>query len=152
MRALKRVLIGVAALAVVADGSTPAYAHSDSSKYYYPGGDYVQANVWIQSFSWSGCGDWQTSAYLHGYNPPTASWIKNIASFHADGVGASVHGVGLTGGGTSASQSSTNYNNWEADLAGNVCGNWLTWYIEASSTAITYVPQYGSPRSAVASV
>lgn len=144
--------VALFSVALVLGLASPASAHSGSSRYYYPGGDYVQANVWIQTFSWTGCGNWQTSAYLYGYNPPNASWIRNVAAFHADGWGASVSGVGLTGGGNSASESWTNYNNWQSDLAGNVCGNWLTWYIDASSTAITYVPKYGSPRSASVSV
>jgi hypothetical protein len=56
--------------------------------------------------------------------------------------------VSAGGGSSSESASWTNYNNWISDLAGNVCGNWLTWYIEAGSRAVSYVPQYGSPRSA----
>lgn len=144
--------VTAAAAAALALTAGPASAHSATSNYYYPGGDRLEASVWIASFSWSGCGNWQTKAYLYGSNPSRASWIKNTAKFHANGVGASVSGGSLSGSGNDASASWTNYNAWSSDLAGNVCGNWLTWYISAASTATSYVPQYGSPRSATAQV
>jgi hypothetical protein len=157
LRTKKRVLATLAICAVtaatVAVGAQPASAHSASSSYYYPGGDRLEANVWIDNWADSnGCGNWATSAKLWGYNPPNAQWIKNVASFHANGIGASVSAFSAGGTGTDVSASWTNYNNWISDLAGNICVNWLTWYLSAGSTAISYVPQYGSPRSASASV
>jgi hypothetical protein len=146
-RTIARIMGVLATVVCVAAFAQPAQANSKSASWYYPGGDRLEANVWIQTFSdWSGCGNWQTSAKLWGNNPPNARWIKNTASFHANGWGASLHGVGVSGSGADASASWTNYNNWIADLAGNICGNWLTWYITAASTATSYVPQYGSPR------
>lgn len=150
--AIKAGLLGLVVIAGSQLAAQPASANSASSSYPYPGGDVLQANAWIQSFSWTGCGNWSTSARLLGFNPPLASWIKNIASFHADGWGASLSGISASGGGSSQSLSWTNYNNWESDLAGRVCGNWLTWYIEESSTAISYVPRYGSPRTTIAAL
>jgi hypothetical protein len=127
--------------------------HSASSNYYYPGGNRLEANVWIETFAdWNGCGDWLTSAKLWGNNPSLAAWIKNTASFRANGVGASIWGASLSGNGTDMSASWTNTNAWISDLAGNVCANWLTWYVSAASTATSYVPQYGSPRITTASV
>ncbi len=155
MRTISRILAtSVAAVVGAVVLAAPASAHSASSSYYYPGGNRLEANVWITTFAdfWSGCGDWQTSAKLHGYNPPNAQWIKNTASFTANGVGASVSSFSAGGTGTNVSASWTNYNNWISDLAGNICVNWLTWYLSAGSTATSYVPQYGSPRSASASV
>lgn len=153
----RRLILAAAAVVTAMVGAlaavTPASANSGSSNYYYPGGNRLEANVWIQTFSdWSGCGDWATSAKLWGYNPPFAEWIKNVASFHANGIGASISAFSAGGTGTDVSASWTNYNDWIADLAGNICGNWLTWYISAGSTAISYVPQYGSPRSASVTV
>jgi hypothetical protein len=150
----KPILALAAALLAVVVLSIPAGAHSGQAKYYYRGGDVLVANVWIQSFSdWSGCGSWQTSAQLWGWWPPYAVWINNQASFYAYGIGASLSagagGVSGSSGGNSASFSWTNDNNWISDLAGTVCGNIFTWYISAGSTAVSYVPQYGSPRSAV---
>jgi hypothetical protein len=150
----QRIAAAVATLTVgVITLASPAHANSKSASYYYPGGDVLQANVWIATFSdWSGCGNWATSAKLLGYNPANAAWIKNTASFHANGWGASLSGVGVSGSGADASASWTNYNNWISDLSGTICGNWLTWYISAASTATSYVPQYGSPRIVVAQV
>jgi hypothetical protein len=152
-RAIKRTGAVLAALGCIVFTIQPAEAHSASASYYYPGGDRLEANVWIQTFSdWSGCGSWSTSAKLWGMNPALASWIKNTASFHANGWGASLSGVGVSGSGADASASWTNYNAWISDLSGTICGNWLTWYISAASTAVSYVPQYGSPRIVVAQV
>jgi hypothetical protein len=157
LNAVKRVLAALAVSAVtvmgVAIGATPASANSSSSSYNYPGGDRLEANIWIQTFSnGNGCGDWSTSAKLWGYNPPTAQWIKNVASFHANGIGASIYNFSAGGSGTDVSASWTNYNTWIADLSGNLCANWLTWYVSGGSSAVSYVPQYGSPRIASASV
>jgi len=144
-------------VAVLASVAAPqASAHSSSGSTNYPGGDRLEANVWIQSFSWSGCGDWKTSAKLIGNNPGKATWIKNRASFSATGLNASISGSGggasTSTGGAQFGREWTNNNNWISDLSGNVCGNGLTLYIGATSEAVANVPQYGSPRSAIATV
>ncbi|MGO1051376.1 hypothetical protein [Crossiella sp. CA198] len=91
-----------------------------------------------------------------GNNPKNAAWIKNKASFSATGIGASVSGSGggvsTSNGGAEFGREWTNTNNWIADLSGNVCGNGLTLYIGANSEAVAHVPQYGTPRSAIARV
>ncbi len=142
-------IVGAAAATGVALLLTavPASAHSVSASYGYPGGDRLEANVYIANISdWHGCGNWATSAKLWGNNPPYASWIKNSAHFHANGVGASISGVSANGSGNDQSASWTNSNAWIADLSGRLCANWLTWYVSATSTATSYVPKYGSPR------
>jgi len=154
-RPVQRPIIALAAaLLAVLVLSVPAGAHSGQAHRNYPGGDVLYAFVWIQSFSdWSGCGSWQTSAQLWGWWPANAQWITNTAGFYAYGIGASLSAgagsVSGSGGGNSASFTWTNDWNWISDLTGTVCGNIFTWYISAGSTAVSYVPQYGSPRSAV---
>jgi hypothetical protein len=147
----RAVLLLVMTLTAMTLTAVPASANSDVGNYYYTGGDRLEAKVWIQSIAWS-CGNWSTSAYLHGNNPARAQWIKNTAQFHANGVGASLAGANISGSGSDGSAAWTNYNAYSSDLAGNLCANWLTWYVSASSTATSYVPKYGSPRSAVAAV
>lgn len=151
----KKRMLGVSALtgALLALTALPASANSGSTSYGYPGGDRLEANVYIATIAdWHGCGDWATSSKLHGTNPPRASWIKNTAHFHANGVGASISGVSASGSGNDQSAEWTNSNAWIADLSGRLCANWLTWYVSASSTAASFVPQYGSPRIVSAEV
>jgi hypothetical protein len=156
-KALAALAVGAVAAVGVAVNAAPASAGSASSSYYYPGGNRLEANVWIQSIADArNCGNWATSAKLWGNNPPTAEWIKNVASFHANGIGAEITGssggVSVGGSGVDVSMEWTNDNNWISDLAGNLCANWLTWYVSAGSTAVSFVPKYGSPRSASAGV
>src|SRR5713101_6948518 len=106
MRIRKLLTIGIGALTTIVMLAPQAGAHSGSSSVDYPGGDRLEADVWVQSFTFSSCGNWQTSAKLIGNNPPNADWIKNTAAFHAVGIGASLSGggagVSFSGGGSDA--------------------------------------------------
>lgn len=151
-RSITLSFVAVIATALLAS-SVPAGAHSQSDSLTYSGGQRLIANVWIQTFSdWHGCGDWKTSAVYRGRKPKRPQWIKNVVSMHANGLGASISGIGISGSGTDLTASWTNTRAKMSDLSGRVCANWLTWYVSASSTAVAYVPKYGSPRIVTASV
>ncbi len=157
MRTGKRVIAVVVAAVVGLAGTVlavePAVAGSSTANYYYPGGDRLEARIYMDAFADSnGCGYWQTSAWLWGNNPPYAAWIRNTAAFSANGLGASIYAFSAGEGGSSVSASWTNDDDWIADLAGTLCSNWLTLWVSGTSTATSYVPQYGSPRSATAAV
>lgn len=156
MRTGKRVLALVVAAVAGLTGTVlavePAAAVSGTANVYYPGGDRLEANIYGDTFAdSSGCMYWQTSAKLWGYNPPYASWIKNTASFSANGVGASIYAFSAGQSGSNVSASWTNDDDWIADLSGTLCTNWLTLWVSGSSTATSYVPEYGSPRITTAS-
>jgi hypothetical protein len=139
--------------ALLAGGATAANAWSASTNYNYPGGRYLQANVWLSN---GNPFNWQTSTkYLgSGSGPSTASSIKNVASIGVTGIGVS---LGNFSGGTSSDQdfsaSWTNSNTWIADLAGaNSTSNLLYLYVTGGSSGNATIPYFGSPRSVSASV
>lgn len=125
-----------------------AEARSASTQTTFPNGIQLTSNSWIDTFSDSqGCGDYQSSAVI-GARPV---WIKNTVSFHANGIGASVSGVSLSGGGADASATWTNSNGTLGSyLSGRVCANWLTVYLSMSSTGSAFY--YGSVRTATSAL
>lgn len=143
----RNVVAAVCAATIIATPVT-AGAHSKSSSANIPGGGTVTSNVWIQNFaSRNNCGNWNTSTTVNR----TPAWVKNTASFNAWGVGASLKGVGVNANGSNASMSVTNNRGQRgAYLNGNICGNWATAYISASSSGVAMVN--GNMTSAIASV
>lgn len=137
----------VVAPAQAADAASVDPYNSKSSKAYFDDGASITANMWIQTFAdGGGCGNFQSSAVTS----VTANWVKDVASFHANGVGASINGGSVSGSGADAAASWTNYNSKGAYISGNVCVNWLTWYLSATTTASGY--HYGNVRVASAGV
>jgi hypothetical protein len=138
---------GIAAPAYAADDVVVEPLNSNSSTAYFDDGASITANMWISTFAdGGGCGDFQSSAVTS----VTADWVKDVASFHANGVGASISGGSVSGSGADASASWTNYNATGAYISGNVCVNWLTWYLSATTTASGF--HYGNTRIASAGV
>lgn len=155
MTNIKRVIATVLATAVmmIGVGGTAANAVSKSANYYYPGGRYLQANVWLGAGNPFG---YQTSTkYLgSGSGPSTASSITNTAWISVTGVGVS---LGNASGGTTSdkdfSTTWTNYNTWISDRAGtNSTSNLLYLYVTGSSNGSANIPYFGSPRTVSASV
>lgn len=92
-----------AALMLVGGIAAPGYAaedvvveplNSNSSTAHFDDGASITANMWISTFADGGrCGDFQCSAVTS----LTADWVKDVASFHANGAGASVSGGSVSG-------------------------------------------------------
>ncbi|AEE44242.1 hypothetical protein [Cellulomonas fimi] len=141
--------VGLAAAAI------PAQAVSATNSYSYPGGRYLQANVWLENqsgrnFNWT-----SSSKYLgSGSGPSTASSITNEVKIWVNGVGVS---LGNASGATTSDKDFglkwTNTNTWISDLAGsNSVTNLLYLNINGSSFAIASIPYFGTPKSTTATV
>jgi hypothetical protein len=145
-------VVAVASASLVGDAqASPAV--SSHSEYYYGGGRYLQANVWLgtgQSFGYA-----TSTKYLGaGRGPSTASSIRNTATITVTGLGVS---LGNASGGTSSdkdfSTTWTNYNTWISDRAGtNRVSNNFYLYITGTSVGSASIPYFGSPRTVAASV
>ena len=142
-----------AAAALVVGSATAANAWNASTNYNYPGGRYLQANVWLATgnpFNWT-----TSTKYLgSGSGPSSASTIKNVATIGVTGLGVN---LGNFSGGTSSDQDFsatwTNSNTWISDLAGaNSTSNDLYLFITGTSSGNASIPYFGSPRSVSASV
>jgi hypothetical protein len=153
IKILSSILTVSAALAGGILFAQPANAYSASSNYYYAGGRYLQANVWL-------CGNnpfgYTTSTkYLGaGSGPSYASSITNTAYIGVTGIGVS---LGNASGGTSSDQDFsttwTNYNSWISDRAGtNSTSNVFYLYVTGTSSGSANIPYFGSPRTVSASV
>lgn len=140
-------------IGIIMGGAGAANAWSASTSYKYPGGRYLQANVWL------GTGNpfnWKTSTKYLGCctGPSKASSIKNTASISVTGIAVS---LGNYSGGTTSDQDFsatwTNYNTWISDLAGaNSASNNAYLYITGRSGGSATIAYFGSPRSAAASL
>lgn len=122
--------VAVAALAVTAlIGTTTAPAHATSSSGSTSwGGATLTANAWIQSFSWTGCGSFKTSAVI----TKTPKYITNRTSFYQIGLGSlSVKGLSIESSRAGANTLVwTNSNGSKGSyLAGTVCGGWGAVYV-----------------------
>jgi hypothetical protein len=141
------VLAFLAVVIILAMSAGSVSASSRSASTYYPNGTKLTANIWIQSFTWDGCGDFASSSIISA----TPSWIKNTVTLTAYGIGASIAGFSLGGSGGTVSASWTNSGGQRgAYLSGRVCANWLTWYVGAGSAASAY--HYGTVRLVSAAV
>ena len=130
-------------------GAPSASATSNSGYATYPNGVRLTANMWIQSFSWTGCGSFSSSAVI-GASP---NWIRNATDFYQIGLGSlSVKGLNI---GSSRVDSNslvwTNYNGAKGSyLSGSVCGGWGAVYVGADVYGTAFY--YGNVRQAHARV
>ena len=135
-------------VALAVSAAAPASAASKSATAKWSNGTKITTNEYVQSIaSVNGCGSYSSSAVIGA----TPNWVKDVTSFHANGVGAHV-GIGsASGAGADSSISWTNSNGSRgAYLSGTVCVNWLTWYLSMSTTGSAFY--YGSVRTATASL
>jgi hypothetical protein len=130
----------------------PVSAHSSTDKTTDQQGNETRADVWIQNFSWSSCGDFATSAWYHdgSGNLKNATWIKNTATARPVGGSGSFKGVSVSGQISDSSLYWKNDNSYFAGLSGSVCGSLLTIYLGLESTATTF--GNGTPRTVSAQV
>ena len=137
-----------AALAIAGAGAGTAHATSDSGTARFDNGKVITANIWIQSFSWTGCGSFQSSAVM----TVSPVWIRNITSFYQIGFGSvSVKGVSLDSDRQSNSVTWTNSNGAKGSyISGSVCGGWGAVYVGADTSATAFY--YGNVRTASARV
>lgn len=146
---MKRALaVAGASAALVVAGASTAAASSDSGTARYPNGKVLTANLWIQSFSWTGCGQFQSSAVLNA----TPNWIKNHTAFYQIGLGSvSVKGASVDSDRSSSSVTWTNSNGAKGSyISGSVCGGWGAVYVGADMSGSAFY--YGNLRIASARV
>ena len=85
MQSTGRLVAGTVTAMVMAMGSAGvAHATSDSEYTTFPNGQRLTSNIWIQSFTWTGCGDWKSSSVM----AVSPNWIKNKTDFYQVGLGA----------------------------------------------------------------
>ncbi len=147
----KRFLVGLVAglLAVVMFPAT-ASATSDTDTESFDNGNTITANAWIQSFTWTGCGDFSSSAVM---NTPNTSSITNATSFYDIGLGSvSIKAVSIESSRESAS--SLRWTNSAgvtgSYLSGSVCGGWGSVYVGMDVAASSL--HYGNYRVASAHI
>lgn len=149
---LKKLLMPILAVALSASAVVVALpaasAHTGAERpAYFPNGVRIDASEWITSFTWSGCGSFTSSATIGA----TPQWIQDVVAFHANGIGASVYGLSMSGSGSDASLSWRNSNGARgAYLSGSVCMNWLTWYLSMTSSGTALYD--GTTRTAISSL
>ena len=139
--------------AAVALTVASADAYNKTVNYYYSGGRYLQANVWLGTGNPFGYAT--STKYLgSGSGPSNASSITNTAWISVTGIGVS---LGNASGGTSSdkdfSTTWTNYNTWISDRAGtNSTSNLFYLYVTGSANGSANIPYFGSPRTVSATV
>ena len=146
---LRRSLSAIGAAAVVAvGGASAASANSDSNSTRFDNGKTLTANIWIQSFTWTSCGSFQSSAVMDA----SPNWIRNHTAFYQIGFGSiSLKGVTLDSDRSSSSVTWTNSNGSRGSyISGKVCGGWGAVYVGADTTAQAFY--YGNLRSTTAHV
>lgn len=118
---------------------------SNSGSATFPDGKTLTANAWIQSFTWTGCGNFATSAVM------TASpqWIENSTDFYQIGLGSlTIKGVNI--GSSHISDTSLRWKNTNGAkgsyLSGSVCGRWGATYVGMTMTGTAFYK--GSTRIA----
>ena len=107
-------------------GASAETANSGSAT--FPDGTNLTANAWIQSYTWTGCGDFTSSAVMNA----SPEWIENTTSFYQIGFGSiSIKGVSIE-----SSRAGENTLVWTNDngakgsyLSGSVCGGWGGAYV-----------------------
>lgn len=112
---------------------TPITANSGSTS--FGDGATLTANAWIQPFSWSGCGQFKTSAVMNR----SPRWIRNKTSFYQIGLGSlSIKGISIES--SRAGENTlvwTNSNGAKGSyLSGSVCGGWGAVYLGIDVTGI----------------
>lgn len=149
-RRLFKSLTTVAVMAAATVALAPAAsAHSSTGYAYFDNGQKITANAWIQSFAWTTCGNFQTSAVMAA----TPHYITNQTSFYQIGLGSlSIKGVSI---GSSRENSHTlrwtNSNGARGSyLSGSVCGGWGAVYVGEDVQASAFY--YGNYRTAQAHI
>jgi len=137
------------ASALAIAGSPMASATSNSGTARFDNGQKITANMWIQSFSWTGCGNWQSSAVMQ----VSPVYIINTTSFYQIGFGSlSIKGVNI--GQSRVNDTTLSWKNSNGAkgsyLSGSVCGGWGAIYVGADVSAAAYY--YGNYRVASAHV
>jgi hypothetical protein len=126
-----------------------AQAHSDSGTARFDNGQRITANMWIQNFSWTSCGKFQSSAVM----ARKPKYITDRTDFYQIGLGdLSVKGLNI---GSSRQDSNTikwtNSNGAKGSyLSGSVCGGWGAVYVGADVAGGAFY--YGNYRVASAHV
>lgn len=153
MRILERRAAACAAATAIATGLamgavSPAEATSDSGTATFDNGQKITANIWIQSFSWTSCGDFKSSAVMH----VSPKWIKNYTKFYQIGFGGvDVKGASVDSDHSSSSVTWTNNNGAKGSyISGEICGGWGAIYVGADVQASAYYD--GNYRTAAAHV
>lgn len=148
-RRITKTAATIGTAATLALGATPAMATSSSGSAYFDNGQRITANMWIQSFSWTGCGSFQSSAVM----AVSPNYITNRTSFYQYGLGSlSIKGLSIE-----SSRSGSNSIVWTNSngargsyLSGSVCGGWGAVYVGADVSASAYY--YGNYRVASAHI
>lgn len=147
-KAIYATTAAILAVGLAIAGSGAAYANNATASAYWSNGVKITTNEYVASLAnANGCGPYSSSAVIGA----TPNWVKDFTSFHANGIGASVSGVSISGSGADGSISWTNSNGARGSyLSGTVCINWLTWYLSMSTTGSAFY--YGSVRTATAAL
>ncbi len=145
-RSLAAVVLAVSAAMTMAPA---AQASSATGTARFDNGQIIRANDWIQSFTWTGCGNWQTSAVMS----VSPKYITNQTSFYQVGLGSlSIKGVSIESsrqGGNTLKW--TNSNGAKGSyLSGSVCGGWGAVYVGSDVSASAFY--YGNYRVASARI
>jgi hypothetical protein len=132
----KRAIAIVTAALAVGLALTPlaANATSSSGTARFDNGKTLTANAWIQPFTWTGCGSFQTSALMNA----KPNYITNATSFYQVGLGSiAVKGLSITSSRQGpATLVWTNSNgSLGSYLSGSVCGGWGAVYVGVDVTA-----------------
>lgn len=146
-KVVRAIAVVVMAVVLSLTGMSAASATSSSGKAYFPNGQPITANMWIQGFSWTGCG-WFASSAVMNVSP---NYITNRTSFYQIGLGSvSVKGVSITSSQSGpASLVWTNSNGARGSyLSGSVCGSWGAVYVGADVGASGVCPRQGLRRDA----
>ncbi len=146
----KLAVVAVSSLFAILASAGMVGATSDSGTTSFDNGNTITANAWIQSFSWTGCGDFSSSAVM---NVPATSDITNQTSFYDIGLGSvSIKGVSIE-----SSRESSNSLRWTNSagvtgsyLSGTVCGGWASIYVGMDVSASSL--HYGNFRIATAHI
>jgi len=153
MRAMSRWVKTLAAVAfagaAVVGAATASSASNNVGYAYFDNGQRITANAWIQGFTWTACGNWQTSAVM----AVSPNWIRNTTSFYQIGLGSlAIKGVSIE-----SSRAGNNTLVWTNSngskgsyLSGSVCGGWGAVYVGEDVSAQAFY--YGNLRTASAHI
>lgn len=144
-------LVQITSVALLATLAVAPTAHATSSSGYatFDNGQRITANMWIQSFTWTGCGSFQSSAVMN----VSPVWIRNTTAFYQWGFGSlSIKGINI--GSSRVNDTTLRWTNSNGArgsyLSGTVCGGWGAVYVGADVSATAYY--YGNVRTASAHV
>lgn len=144
-------VLGTLAVAVAASLAIvpTASATTDIGYAYFDNGQRITANAWIQSFTWTSCGNFQTSAVM----AVSPNYITNQTSFYQIGLGS----IGVKGVNIDSSRQNSSTLRWTNSngakgsyLSGSVCGGWGAIYVGEDVAAQAFY--YGNLRTASAHI